>query len=181
MVKFSRPQTQFKEFNKIVAGFERVPLLSDNRPTNAEVGMTLKTLLIVDDEQEIIFVLKEIFQEAKWEVLSAENGVEALEICRAKNPSVILSDIQMPDMDGLTFLEKVFSQGEDTPVILLSAYRDADKMQRAWESCVYDFIDKPFHANNIVAVVESAREFGAEYVRTARKRFLKIRSAGKVA
>lgn len=143
--------------------------------------MTPKTLLIVDDEPEILHVLKEIFQEAKWEVFLAENGVQALEICRNQSPSVILSDIQMPDMDGLTFLEKVFSQGKDTPVILLSAYRDADKMQRAWESCVYDFLDKPFQADKIVAVVESARDFGTEYVRTARKRFQKIRSAGRAA
>lgn len=142
-----------------------------------EVQMAPKKLLLVDDETEILNVLKDLFEEHGWEIHVAENGVQALEICKTHDPSVILSDIQMPDMDGLTFLEKVYASGKDTPVILLTAYRDADKMQRAWESCVFDFLDKPFQSDRIVAIVESAREYGAEYVRTARKRFQKIRSA----
>ena len=139
--------------------------------------MPPKKLLLVDDETEILEVLKDIFEEYQWEIQVASNGVQALELCRKHEPSVIISDIQMPDMDGLTFLDKVYSSGKDTPVILLTAYRDAEKMRRAWESCVYDFIDKPFQSDRVVAVVESAREFGSEYVRTARQRFQKIRAA----
>lgn len=143
--------------------------------------MPPKKLLLVDDEIEILNVLKDIFEECSWEVRTATNGKEAVGVCRELDPSVIISDIQMPDMDGLTFLEKVFEDGKDTPVILLTAFRDAEKMQRAWESCVYDFVDKPFQSDKIVALVESAREFGSEYVRTARQRFQKIRSAKKTA
>lgn len=146
-----------------------------------EAEMAEKTLLLVDDETEILTVLKDIFESHGWKIHVAENGVQAIEICLTQDPSVIISDIQMPDMDGLTLLEKVYAGGKDTPVILLTAYRDADKMQRAWESCVYDFLDKPFQTERIVAVVESAREYGSEYVRTARKRFQKIRAAKQKA
>lgn len=95
------------------------------------------------------------------------------------------------EIEILNILQEIFEEcswevrtatnGKDTPVILLTAFRDAEKMQRAWESCVYDFVDKPFQPDKIVALVDSAREFGSEYVRTARRRFQKIRSAKKTA
>jgi len=139
--------------------------------------MKPKKLLIIDDENEIIDLLADLFSFHDWEIYRANNGLEGLDIVKKHNPSVIISDIQMPDMDGLTFLNRVFSSGRDTPIILLSGYRDAKKMQKAWEACVYDFLDKPFDNDHIVAIVESAREYGVEYVRTARKRFKRIRSA----
>jgi DNA-binding NtrC family response regulator len=139
--------------------------------------MSKKSLLIVDDEPEIVSVLSELFEDEGWEVFSASNGKEALRKIQSQSPTVVLSDIQMPDMDGLQLLEEIYKSGVDTPVILLTGFRDAKKMQRAWESCVFDFTDKPFNSKHLLTVVESAREFGAEYVRSARKRFSRIRKA----
>lgn len=139
--------------------------------------MAKKSVLIVDDEQEIVAVLTELFESEGWEVLAASNGKEALQKIKSGSPDVVLSDIQMPDMDGLELLETIYKSGVDTPVILLTGFRDAKKMQRAWEACVFDFTDKPFNSKHLVSLVESAREFGEEYVRSARARFSRIRKA----
>lgn len=139
--------------------------------------MEKKSVLIVDDEPEIVSILTELFQSEGWEVFSARNGKEALKNIESDSPNVVLSDIQMPDMDGLELLEAIYKSGVDTPVILLTGFRDAEKMQRAWESCVFDFTDKPFNSRQLVSMVESAREFGEEYVRSARARFNRIRKA----
>lgn len=139
--------------------------------------MSKKSVLIVDDEPEIVAVLTELFNSEGWEIFSASNGKEALKKIQSHSPSVVLSDIQMPDMDGLQLLEQIYNSGVDTPVILLTGFRDAKKMQRAWESCVFDFTDKPFNSKHLVSLVDSAREFGADYVRSARARFSRIRKA----
>jgi DNA-binding NtrC family response regulator len=139
--------------------------------------MSRKSVLIVDDEPDIVSDLTELFESEGWEVFSASNGKEALRTMQSQSPNVVLSDIQMPDMDGLQLLEEIYKSGADTPVILLTGFRDEKKMQRAWESCVFDFTDKPFNSKHLLTVVENAREFGADYVRSARKRFSRIRKA----
>ncbi len=137
--------------------------------------MSAKTLLIVDDEPELRSTLQELFENEGWSVMTAENGRKALDKIESHKPSVVLSDIKMPDMDGLELLERVYDGGSDTPVILLTGFRDAQKMQRAWESCVFDFNDKPFDAHRLIDLVDSARVHGREYVRSARARFSRIR------
>lgn len=139
--------------------------------------MRSKSLLIVDDEAEIVEILKDLFESEGWSVYSAGNGKQALQMFSTHKPSVVLSDIQMPDMDGLQLLESIFKTGTDTPVVLLTGFRDSAKMQRAWESCVFDFTDKPFNSKHIISLIESAHEFGPEYIRSARARFSRIRKA----
>ena len=132
--------------------------------------MKAKALLIVDDEPEIVELIQSLFSDQGWTVHTAQNGNEALVVFQQQNPSVILSDISMPDMDGLEFLEKVHELKSNTPVILLTGYRNMQKMQRAWAACVYDFIDKPFSDDEIILLVENAREYGEDYVIAARQR-----------
>lgn len=139
--------------------------------------LTAKSLLIVDDEPELLSTLQELFENDGWMVVTAANGREALDKMNTHHPSVILSDIKMPDMDGLELLEKVYAGETNTPVILLTGFRDTKKMQRAWEACVYDFNDKPFESNRLLDLVDSARIHGQDYVRTARIRFSRIRNA----
>jgi DNA-binding NtrC family response regulator len=131
----------------------------------------LKTLLIVDDESELLEVLEAIFTNAEWTVKTAQNGRQALEAIASFKPSVILSDINMPELNGIEMLKHLYDRGDDTPVILMSGYRDSEKMKEAWIHCTFDFIDKPFDTRQLVTLAENALEHGHDYVRIARKRY----------
>jgi DNA-binding NtrC family response regulator len=95
--------------------------------------------------------------------ISAKNGQEALEIMtseRGKNITTVLSDIKMPKLDGLAFLRAIREQQINVPVILLTGYGDKDKAVEALKWGAFDFQDKPFDRQRLVAAVKSAMEVG---------------------
>jgi CheY-like chemotaxis protein len=83
-----------------------------------------KRILIIDDEPLLLELIFDIFLEEKWIVEKAENGLEALNKMGTFQPNVILSDVNMPKMDGLKFLDTLFEQGSLIPVVFLSGFRD---------------------------------------------------------
>jgi DNA-binding NtrC family response regulator len=133
-----------------------------------------KRILIADDEVDLCEILTFHFQSDGWIVLTTNNGQEALAQVEQFRPTVILSDINMPKMDGLAMLEKLHSMDLNIPVILLTGFSDVQKMQRAWAACAFDFLDKPFKRHDLLTLANNAHEHGADYVRTARKRYSKI-------
>lgn len=133
-------------------------------------ALTDKKILIIDDESLILENLQDIFEFEKWKVAIAGSAKEAIEKIPDFNPAVIISDINMPGMSGLELLALLNSQNSLIPVILLSGYRDIEKMQKAWENNVFDFLDKPYEEEKLISVVNSAYEFGADYVTASRKR-----------
>jgi len=134
-----------------------------------------KKLLIIDDETLIVENLTELFESKSWLVSPANSGAEALKKISIFKPSVILCDINMPEMSGLELLAHLYLLGSVTPVILLSGYRDMEKMQKAWENSVFDFLDKPFNVDHLINVVDSALEYGEDYVTTSRLRNIRIK------
>lgn len=133
-----------------------------------------KKILIVEDDSVMRVVLKEIFKFSQWEVEVASTGTEALDIVSKFSPDVILSDINMPDMDGLAMLENLYDKTSLVPVVFLSGYRDINKMTTAWRLCAYDFLDKPFDKEKLLMVCTAAATYGKDYVASARKRTQKI-------
>ena len=131
---------------------------------------TDKKILIIDDESLILENLTDIFELEKWKVATANSAQVAIEKIPEFNPTVILSDINMPGMSGLELLALLNSQNSLIPIILLSGYRDMNKMQKAWENNVFDFLDKPYEESKLISVANSAHEFGPEYIIASRKR-----------
>jgi DNA-binding NtrC family response regulator len=136
-----------------------------------------KKILIVDDEVDLLDVLVTIFQSNGWTTESAINGKIALEKLSQFQADVILSDINMPVMDGLQLLEHLDREESEIPLVFVSGFRDLRKMQRAWQMCAFDFLDKPFDISNMLQVTENAFEYGRDYVRAARKRYLKMKKS----
>jgi DNA-binding NtrC family response regulator len=134
-----------------------------------------RKLLVVDDEPLIMENLVDLFESKSWVVCSANSALEGLKKISSFKPSVIISDINMPEMSGLDLLAHLDALGSLTPLILLTGYRDIDKMQKAWEKSVFDFLDKPYKSEHIINVVESALEYGNDYVASARRRFARIK------
>ena len=110
-----------------------------------------KKILIVDDEQEIVKLIKRRVEADGYQVFTANDGTEALEKAEKENPDLILLDIKMAKMDGYTAFRnlKKNEQTKSIPVIVVSAY---DKMKDMFElEGVSDFIVKPFDGQDLLA------------------------------
>jgi CheY-like chemotaxis protein len=104
-----------------------------------------KTILIVEDYAVNRSFLKFLLEEYGYEVLEAENGLEAVETVQNQPPDLILMDLAMPDMDGLTATEKIRQMDgmAKLPIIAVSAYGQLYE-ERAMNAGFDDFISKPF-------------------------------------
>ena len=89
-----------------------------------------KTILVVDDETIVVEITKRKLEERGYEVLTAGNGIEALACLKSKIPDLILLDIQMPQMNGYSFImEKVkIPEYANIPVVVLTAYNEMEPL-----------------------------------------------------
>ncbi|HOE68446.1 MAG TPA: response regulator [Candidatus Omnitrophota bacterium] len=102
-----------------------------------------KRLLLVDDEIEICEFLKSFFEDRDFQVMTAYSGVQALAKVESFNPHVVLLDIQMPEMDGLTALRKIKEKHPKTKVIMVTAVETQDKIEEAMRAGADNYITKP--------------------------------------
>lgn len=101
------------------------------------------TILIVDDESSILFSLSEAMEDAGYRVITATTGEEAVREVKESSPSVVLLDLKLPDIDGLSVLEQIKSFNESIPVIMMSAYADIETAVQATKTGAHTFIEKP--------------------------------------
>lgn len=106
--------------------------------------MGKKKILIVEDEKNLLKVLKEKFIMEGYEVLSAADGASGIQVSLSEHPDLILLDIVMPVMDGMTMLKKIRTDewGKNVPVVLLTNLNMADKVADAMDKGVYDYLVK---------------------------------------
>jgi len=103
-----------------------------------------KKLLIIDDEEMMLGPLVESFEAEGFEVISAKDGEEGLSKAFEMKPDLILADLTMPKMDGLTMLGKLRANegGKNIPVIIFTNTSDAEKISKAIESGASEFLIK---------------------------------------
>lgn len=136
-----------------------------------------KRILFVEDEADLLELLKLAFEEAGWSVHTAQNGVEALAKLKTEEVDVIFSDIQMPEMNGLELLKEIARQELSIPFVFISSFRDIEKMKLAWGLGAFDFIDKPFDMQSLLRLADNAYEYGDDYTVSARNRYKNLKSA----
>jgi adenylate cyclase len=121
-------------------------------------------ILVVDDEADLELLIKQKFRrqirEQQYEFVFAENGVKALEVL-ALNPDIdmVLSDINMPEMDGLTLLIRL---GEISPIlksVIVSAYGDMDNIRTAMNRGAFDFLTKPIDFRDLEVTMEKTLKY----------------------
>ncbi len=107
--------------------------------------MTTKnqTLLIVDDEPDILEGLKTIFSGLVTTVYTAENGLEGLAVIDAHPISCIISDIKMPKLDGVGMIREIHNRNLSIPVIFYTGHGNEDLMREVAKYGAFDFVDKP--------------------------------------
>ncbi len=106
-------------------------------------------ILIVDDELIMRDSLTAWLEEDNFEPITAESGMQAVELLEKSKPDVILLDIKMPGMDGITLLKKIKEKYEDIPVIMITAYATVDSAVESMKQGAYDYIMKPFPPEKI--------------------------------
>jgi len=131
------------------------------RPRSAEgVDLDLvkeegrRKLLVIDDEPDTVTLMKHILLREGYDVAGAANGKEALAKLGEVQPSLILLDMMMPEMDGWQTIDKV-QEISDVPIIILSAMNQTDSIIKALQMGADDYITKPFNQKEVVARIES--------------------------
>ena len=110
-------------------------------------------ILIVDDEPEIIQLIKRYAENEGYEVDTADDGRCAVELCRKKDFDAIIMDIMMPDMDGFTACKKI-REFKDVPVLMLSARGTEYDKLFGFEVGIDDYVTKPFSTKEIMARIK---------------------------
>ncbi|MBN2698117.1 MAG: sigma-54-dependent Fis family transcriptional regulator [Bacteroidales bacterium] len=113
-------------------------------------------ILVIDDEKSIRNTLKEILEYEKFSVDLAENGKEGIELFEKSDYDVVLSDIKMPEMDGMEVLEKILDSGKDVQVIMISGHGNIETAVEAIKKGAYDYIEKPLDLNRMLITIRNA-------------------------
>lgn len=112
-------------------------------------------ILLVDDEQAIIENLAPFLERSGFQVSTASNGQEAIEIIEAHPPELVVSDVLMPKMDGRELLRSLRRKDNWIPVILLTQVGEAFERAMALEEGADDYINKPFEPHELVARIRA--------------------------
>jgi response regulator NasT len=126
--------------------------------------MTTKTkVLVAEDEAIIRLDLKEMLEEEGFEVVGeAADGDAAVRLAEERSPDLVIMDIKMPGMDGLTAAEKITSAGRSA-VLILTAFSQKDLVQRAAEAGAMGYLVKPFQKTDLMPAIDIALARHAEF------------------
>lgn len=115
-------------------------------------------ILVVDDEAGLRHTLELILKDEGYDIISAGDGEEGLRLAQAEDPDMILCDVRMPRLDGLGFVERYVADGGEALLIMMSAYGTIDTALSAIRLGAYDYISKPFNADEILLAIRKAEE-----------------------
>ncbi len=116
----------------------------------------MPTILVVDDELSMREFLKILLEEEGYEVFTASEAASAIELIKDQKFDLVISDIKMPGMGGLTLLEKIKEINSALPVIMITAFASPDNAVTAMRSGAFDYITKPFKIDEIIKITKSA-------------------------
>jgi CheY-like chemotaxis protein len=118
----------------------------------------IKKVLVVDDNEEMLFTLQEGLEKYReaFSVVTATDGLAAMEELKKRTVSLVVSDLKMPQVDGLTLLAHIMEHYPEIPVIIITAYSNADAARLAREGGAVGFIGKPFMIDDLARKIMDA-------------------------
>ena len=115
----------------------------------------VRTVLIVDDSQDLTEVAAEFLRIFDYTVYTAANGIEALERLKTSQVGIVISDIHMPGMDGLTLMGEIKARYPGLPVVLITGFSVSEARKIALGKGADAFVAKPFRMKELKDVIES--------------------------
>jgi two-component system alkaline phosphatase synthesis response regulator PhoP len=142
-----------------------------------EISSMSQTILVVDDEPEIVRLVRSYLEQGGYRVVTAYNGEEALYTARREKPDLVVLDILMPKMDGLAFTRRIRRE-QDVPIIMLTARAEETDRIVGLEMGADDYVTKPFSPREVVArvraVLRRAQPSAGSQAQRERKRVLRV-------
>lgn len=125
-----------------------------------EAAMT--EILVIDDEPEICAMIGEILELAGYQVREAHDGIEGISLCRARQPALVITDVVMPEMEGLELIRELSREMPETPILAISGAENLGIYLRAAgafgaSACM----EKPFDPDDLLRAVEAALNHAA--------------------
>jgi two-component system, NtrC family, response regulator len=114
------------------------------------------TILVVDDEPNYLIVLSELLRDEGFEVFTASSGKDGMAQVREVDLDLVITDMQMPGMDGLQFLEKIKKSNSNLPVIMITAFAEVEKAVAAMQAGAYNYLSKPFSNDELLVNINKA-------------------------
>ncbi|OGO32947.1 MAG: hypothetical protein A2Z29_01800 [Chloroflexi bacterium RBG_16_56_11] len=126
----------------------------NSKTAKVDVDAAHTYILVVDDDEKILKSLRFNLSGEGWHILTAQNGVEALQIVEKDHPDIVLLDIMMPELDGFEFCRRV-RQWSQVPIIGLSARGDTADKVKCLDLGADDYITKPFGFDELIARIKA--------------------------
>ena len=115
-------------------------------------------ILVIDDEKLLRWSLEQNLSKEGYTVITAEKGLEGLELFTAEQPDIVLLDIHLPDISGLQILESIKKENKNTVVIMITAFGDIQTAVQTIKFGAYDFVEKPFNMDKLKILISKALE-----------------------
>jgi len=116
----------------------------------------MKKILVVDDESNMLLVLEAVLKKEGYLVATVSDGLEALDVLRDDDVAVVITDLKMPNLDGLGLLAEVVKDYPSIPVIMITAHGTVETAVEALKKGAFDYITKPFEQEDLKSIVHKA-------------------------
>ncbi len=118
------------------------------------------TILLADDDDSLRRVLEFQLRESGYEVLTAEDGLTALDLFTVREVDCLITDLRMPGLSGLELLRRAGAMRGETPVVVITAYGDVETAVEAMRAGAFDYVTKPFNRDQMLLTIKKALVFG---------------------
>ncbi len=117
--------------------------------------MNSKTVLLVDDDMDVLESTQYLLMDEGFDVITAKNGEEAINVFRSNKPDIIFMDIKMPIMNGYDAFYKIKKLDKNAKIVLTSSYAiNNEQFQKAKESALSDLLNKPFDIDSMIKMIK---------------------------
>ena len=112
-------------------------------------------ILLVEDEATLAVIVRDTLKSQGFEVITADNGEQGLQMFFRERPDVVVADVMMPNMDGFEMVRRIRNKDVSTPVLFLTALSETEDVVRGFEAGANDYLRKPFGMLELIVRIKA--------------------------
>ena len=114
----------------------------------------MKTVLLADDNEDIIELVQLVLKNSGYKLITARDGVEAIDVCMSQKPDLVLMDLKMPKMDGFEATRTLRAKGFTNPIVVLTASESAEDKKKAQAAGINGYILKTMEMKDVETTID---------------------------